>query len=134
LISRQTKPGFEGGATQRIYHPVGLQPRPGSDMTDKEMHDWYEDEHIPLLSKVPGWLRSTRWELLDVKGANMREVDASKVSRFLAVHEWESEEVFGTKESKRATSTEWRERVMERIDKGAEERRQFRVWKDFPCD
>lgn len=134
LLSRKSKPGFEGGTQQRVYHTVALQPRPGSGMTDDELAQWYEEEHIPMLTKVPGWLRSSRWALLDVKGANMKEVDATKVGRWLAVHEWETEAVYETKEHKEAVATPWRNKVMDRIDTAVEERRKFKVWKDFPCN
>jgi hypothetical protein len=119
---------------ERVFMAVGLQPKPGSDLTDEEYNRWYEEEHIPLLAKVPGWLRSTRWMLKDAHGKDMAEVDKSKVPRFLAIHEWESKESLVTKEMKVATTTEWRARVMGSIDPVAEERRQFGLWKEFSCE
>ena len=133
LLTRKSSPKWERNK-QRVFHTVGLQPREGSGMTDKELDRWYEEEHIDLLSEVPGWLRSTRWKLEDVKGANLKEIDARKVSRFIAIHEWDSDAVFQTKEMQLATSTPWRTKVMERVDPISEERRQFALWKDFPAD
>jgi len=116
----------------RIFHPVGLQPQSGSDLTDEELDRWYVEEHVPMLAAAPGWLRSTRWKLKDAKGANLVDVDESKLSRFLAIHEFLHMDAFTSDEMKKAVDTPWRTRVMDNIDKVAEERRKFKLWKHFP--
>jgi len=131
-ISRKARSGPWDPSRQRIFAVVGLQPKQGSGMSEDEFDRWYEEELIPILSKVPGWLRSTRWKLEDVKGVNMSEVEhPERVSGLLAVHEWETMESYETSEQKIAMSTVWRSRVMERVDKVSEERRTFKVYKDF---
>jgi hypothetical protein len=60
-----------------------------------------------MLSVVPGWRSSRRFRLLS----------ASKhPPRYLALHEWENREAFGTPEFKAATNTPWRTRVVEQIN------------------
>ncbi len=140
LYSRKTRADYaekqkegEEAKKKRVFHTVGLQPKEGGGMTDEEFERWYEEEHIGLLSAVPGWLRSTRWKLQDVKGANMKEIDTANIPRFLAIHEWEDDSFLKTVEMKKATSTEWRTKVMDRIDGVAEERRHWGLWKEFDC-
>jgi hypothetical protein len=52
---------------------------------------WYDEEHIPMLSKLPGWVRSRRfvskdWTRAGVEGQTNQEAPP----KFLAVHEWQS--------------------------------------------
>ena len=77
---------------------VGLEPP--ADAAD-DLQAWYRDEHIPMLLDVPGWRRIRLFEQVDGKG-----------TRFLALHELESEAVFETPAYRKATSTPWRERVI----------------------
>lgn len=60
---------------------------------------WYEEEHIPLLLQVPGWLRSARYRKL-----------AGTLPDFLALHYLATPEVF-TRPEYRAARTPWRERI-----------------------
>ncbi|KAH9934500.1 uncharacterized protein BXZ73DRAFT_45779, partial [Epithele typhae] len=34
--------------------------------TEREFHRWFDEEHVPLLARVPGWRRSRRFRLEDV--------------------------------------------------------------------
>jgi hypothetical protein len=77
---------------------VGLEPPAGGE---DDLRAWYAQEHIPMLLNVPGWRRIRLFEQVDGTG-----------TRFLALHELESEAVFDTAEYKQATSTPWRERVI----------------------
>jgi hypothetical protein len=99
----------------------------------EEFHRWYEEEHVSYLSRCPQWLRSTRWELVDAKGVAGEKVseDGRKIPKFLAVHEWTSNEVYTTKEMEEAVTTPWRMSVIGRIDKASEERRMFKLWKQI---
>jgi antibiotic biosynthesis monooxygenase (ABM) superfamily enzyme len=95
-----------------------------------ELHRWYEEEHIEMLRKVPGWLESRRFILQDagVSGSGA-EGYPSKPPKFLAMHYYESPDVQETVEWKEATSTPWRTRMMELV--GNPERRIFTVYKTF---
>ncbi|KAI0776236.1 hypothetical protein BD413DRAFT_708895, partial [Trametes elegans] len=77
---------------------------------EDELNRWYTEEHIPLLSKVPGWRQSRRFVLKEAGPA--KGTDAATVTKqppkYLALHEWASEASFDTAEFRRATSTPWR--------------------------
>lgn len=80
---------------------------------EEDFNRWYEDEHIPLLSKVPGWLRARRFVLKESQrfeeGVQITDKAAPK---YLHVIEWEHLEGRELEEYKYATSTPWRERVV----------------------
>lgn len=129
LFSEKTSPkhahaDVAGDNGERVFRTLALQP--GPELPVQDYNDWYEQEHIPLLSIVPGWLRSTRWVLKDATSSNhSSEQEKKKLSDFLAIHEWESMASFKTEEFKQATNTPWRDRIIPKIDKTLEERRNF---------
>ena len=86
---------------------VSMQP--GPDLEEQEFHDWYEEEHTPLFSKIPGWRGTRRAELVET------DEEAGKVPRFLALHEWESYASFDTDEYRHATTTDWQKSVVGRV-------------------
>lgn len=113
---------------------VSLEPDPSSDLSVDELNRWYEDEHVPLLAKCPGWLRSSRWELVDARDPRESGSDAVQTgfARFLTLHEWEAADVvYASPEVKDAITTPWRDRVIPRCDAKTEERRLLRLWKQF---
>lgn len=100
---------------------------------------WYDEEHIPLLARVPGWVRSHRYVLKEKLGVDAsdseggsrekedgngndgerkgrREMeedpDTDRPPKFLAIHEWASLDAFETKQYRRATNTPWRTAVL----------------------
>ena len=87
---------------------------------EDELNKWYDEEHIELLSQVPGWRRSRRFVLQNAGPA--KGTDAAAVAtkgtppKYLAVHEWDSAASFETEEFKKATSTPWRMRMFESAD------------------
>lgn len=106
----------------------GLDVKEGAE---EELVKWYFEEHIPLLSKCPGWIR-TRWFVL--RESQYVGVDAEKQTKvptkFLAVHEWADTAFEITPEYKAALSTPWRDRLFK--DVVGTERRVFkftRQWK-----
>jgi hypothetical protein len=132
FLSRKTADDYASRAKQgHIFQYVGLEP--SAQLGTEELDRWYDEEHIPLLSTVPGWLRSTRWELADAKGAagSRPNSNEGKLPQFMAIHEWESSERFAHPEFKRAISTEWRNSVMERQNKDKEERRSWQLYKEW---
>ncbi|KZT30858.1 hypothetical protein NEOLEDRAFT_41327 [Neolentinus lepideus HHB14362 ss-1] len=125
--------------TSPIPAPTPSQKKPGivvfnsmSLTADKEeeFHRWYHEEHIPMLAKCPGWIRSRRfvlksWDRTGQEGSK----DRTEPPKFLAVHEWESDAVFQTEEYKQSVSTEWMVKVLEGVVN--KERRVFkflRAW------
>lgn len=129
LYSEKTSPkhahaDVAGANGERVFRTLALQP--GPDLQVQDYNDWYEQEHIPLLSVVPGWLKSTRWVLKEaISSSHAKGQEKKKVSDFLAIHEWESMASFKTEEFKQATNTPWRDQIIPKIDKTLEERRNF---------
>lgn len=95
----------------------------------EELDKWYAEEHIPLLAKVPGWIRSRRFVLKD-SGIRGLDVPEEKVPpKYLTIHEYASAPDFGGKEFQAAVNTPWRTKVMESVV--ARERRVFKHYKSF---
>jgi hypothetical protein len=110
LLNDRRSPDFDE-TLSKVLLVVGMQP--GGDLTDEEFHSWYEEEHTPLFTKIPGWRRTRRAELTD---------SDAKAPRWLALHEWDSMASFSSEEYKYAISTEWRNSVVGRVDQTNRER------------
>lgn len=117
---------------KRVLQTVALEPGAHSGMTGDDFDEWYHEEHLDDMQRVPGWLRSTRWVLEDVKrGGNMEEVGKDEMPpRFLAIHEYEDEGFRGSKEFKEANETAMRLRIVPMLGENAE-RGFWRLWKEF---
>lgn len=140
LFSAKTSPGYAAAlGTERIFRTIGLQP--GPELSEKEFNEWYEDEHVPLLSAVPGWLKSTRWILKKKSGWTRQDEEGTvqirkeegeeDLARYFSIHEWESVGSFSLPEFKLATNTPWRDRVIPKLDKALEERRNYIPYKQI---
>ena len=108
---------------------VEAEVQPGHE---EEFNRWYDEEHIPLLAKAPGWLRSRRFVLRDetcIGADGVRRTE--KPPKYLAVHEWTTStaEKADSPEYKHAVSTAWREKVMATVTRKA--RREFKLWKEW---
>ncbi|KAK3675481.1 hypothetical protein LTR78_004564 [Recurvomyces mirabilis] len=75
---------------------------------EEDFNKWYEEEHIDMLSKVPGWLRSRRFKT--EVGGLMGMPPAGQVE-YLAVHDYEAKNGLGGPEHEAARTTAWRDRV-----------------------
>ncbi|KAF8216478.1 hypothetical protein K438DRAFT_1558472 [Mycena galopus ATCC 62051] len=117
------------GTSKRVYYHMGTFTHPGTaveslpckfllvvtlEMTTPEAEDdlnkWYDEEHMDLLSKVPGWKQGRRYKLRDFSQKGLMADDP--VSKYLAIHEITNNNFSSTPEFKHASSTEWRERIM----------------------
>lgn len=98
---------------------------------EAEFHRWYDEEHVPLLRKVPGWLRTRRFILTDsgVTGMLPGSSEYKQPLRFLALHDYSSPDGLDGPEWKAATSTPWRDKIFANV-KGLE-RLIFKVYKTF---
>lgn len=94
---------------------VWWTPAPG---TDEDFNAWYGEEHIPLLMKVPGWLRIRRYSLLTGNGP-----------RYLALHDLTSEGALGEPAHAAAGQTPWWQRMT--ASRREYSRRVFRLWRRF---
>ena len=86
----------------------------------EELDKWYEEEHVTMLSKVPGWIYTRRFRLI---GGTSEEGQVE----CLAEHGYQINNGLAGVEFQAATSTEWRARVMGKI-----KWKERRVWRH--CD
>ena len=109
---------------RNVVLAVGMTIKQGKDM--KELEKWYDEEHISLLAKVPGWRRSRRFLT--------SAVDDSGKMEHLALHDFAPNNGLGrSEEYKAATNTPWRDKVMQDlVDERS--RRQYDLYYTFgPC-
>ncbi|KAG5636847.1 hypothetical protein H0H81_006640 [Sphagnurus paluster] len=112
---------------EKLGHPVvaGGSPAPGkfilvfsiepaSPEQDADMQKWYAEEHLGLMSKVPGFIRVQRYTLVShVELAGNADASSSPpIFKYTAIYEWESPASLETPELKAATATPWATRVM----------------------
>ncbi|KAH6666518.1 3-oxoadipate enol-lactonase [Plectosphaerella plurivora] len=77
-----------------------------SDDSEAEYRRWYEEEHVGMLAKVPGWLR-TRFFKTSTLEKNAKTV-------LLSYTEYAKDNGLGGAEHKAAMSTKWREEIAEK--------------------
>lgn len=88
---------------------AALEP-PEAKVTDFDA--WYREEHIAVLSRAPGFVRTRRYEL--VNGSTLERYERTikdDMPKFLALHEFECEDL-PSKELAESAQTEWSKRVM----------------------
>lgn len=93
---------IENYGTGNVMVSVSLRLAEGK--SGKELDKWYEEEHIPLLAKIPGWLRTRRF----VTAA----IDKKDDVEYLALHEYAAENGLGGKEWQHAVDTPWAKDIM----------------------
>lgn len=77
---------------------------------EAEFHQWYYEEHIPLLAKIPQWVRTRRFvlEQAEVVGTDeSMKPKGGRPAKFIAIHEWTDPHATSTEEFKNAISTPW---------------------------
>ncbi|KDR76287.1 hypothetical protein GALMADRAFT_473457 [Galerina marginata CBS 339.88] len=117
---------FGKSTTWRLYEPLSAAietpaSKPGSIVVLNEMtpapefeddfNAWYADEHIPLLSCVPGWIYSRRYRFVG-RSRDAEHGSGAPPPQYLAIHVWDNDLVFNTPPYKFAVSTPWRMRVV----------------------
>ncbi|KAI0319756.1 hypothetical protein OF83DRAFT_1162783 [Amylostereum chailletii] len=131
--------GHPGTPPSTLYDPkksAGFMVLVEADLKPEHEADfnrWYDEEHIPLLAKAPGWVRSRRFVIKDdscigAEGAKRTE----KPLKYLTVHEWTVQDFPDSPGYKHATNTPWRTEVMENVTKKA--RRVFKLYKEWQRD
>ncbi|KAK3950848.1 Alpha/Beta hydrolase protein [Pseudoneurospora amorphoporcata] len=75
----------------------------------KKVIQWYEEEHIPMLSKIPGWLRSRVLRTPSaIEGSNAGE------TKIITLHEYAPQNGLGGPEHKASMDTPWRTEVFDK--------------------
>jgi pimeloyl-ACP methyl ester carboxylesterase len=89
----------EGSSMYAVF--MKLTDVPGADA---EFNKWYEEEHIPLLLKVPGLRRARRFKTSSLESPSQIE--------YVALYDLAPENGLGTSEEfKAAISTKWRDEI-----------------------
>jgi hypothetical protein len=88
------------------------------EQTEPDMQAWYVEEHIPMLLEVPGWRRSRCYVRTLGDGP-----------KYLSLHEIDSHASFDRPAYKAASSTPWRNRIVESAI--GREKRIFDLYKSF---
>lgn len=85
---------------------------------EEELKKWYEEEHVPLLQKVPGWRRTRRFvtSYLDL------QANSSLQKEFLALHEYAPQNGLGGPEFQKAITTEWCDKIYSSVVKDRKRR------------
>ena len=88
------------GSEGNVLVVVNLNLQPGKK---EELEKWYSEEHIPMLSKVPGWLRTRVFK--------SSSVDTRDQVEYYALHEYTPENGLGGEEHQASTSTPWSKEI-----------------------
>ncbi|KAH7112825.1 alpha/beta hydrolase-like protein [Dendryphion nanum] len=98
----------EGEGNVMVSVLLTLHPDDNSK-NETELKNWYEQEHVPLLQKVPGWRRTRRFV------TSYLDLEAGRAKQFLALHEYAPENGLAGAEFKAATSTKWNNEMYENV-------------------
>ncbi|KAJ9228314.1 hypothetical protein DTO169E5_9207 [Paecilomyces variotii] len=85
---------------------------------EKELDRWYREEHIPLLSKVPGWLRTRRFA--------SSQIEKHDEVEYLTLHEYSANNGLGGPEWQASTTTPWTKEINTSVVK--DKRRRAYSW------
>lgn len=91
---------------QNVLVAVSLSLHPGKDKVE-ELAKWYKEEHIPLLSKVPGWKRTRRFVTSSIEPKDEIE--------YLALHEYAPVNGLGGPEFQAAVTTKWNDQIYKTV-------------------
>jgi hypothetical protein len=73
---------------------------------EADFDKWYREEHLRMLSKIPGYRCSKRYKL----GPAVPVLTRGEPPQFLAIHECDFLEGFGGVEAHELNGTEWTQR------------------------
>jgi pimeloyl-ACP methyl ester carboxylesterase len=93
--------------------------------TKAEFDRWMEEEHIPLLMKVPGFRRARRFV-----SSHVEPPKDPNDTEYLALYEYDHDVDFGCKEFKDAISTPWRNEIFDKAVKD-KQRKQWELYYTF---
>lgn len=106
------EPGNEGKGNVMVA--VWVVPKKGRTA---DLHEFYEKEHVELLSKIPGWRRTRRYET-----STEQPVEGEK--EHLTLVEFAPENGLDGPESRAAQSTPWMQKLLAEVV----EKREIRVY------
>jgi hypothetical protein len=103
---------------------------PGNMEDEAEQNRWFAEEHLALLSKVPGFLRARRFKLVDhVELAGKADSTLTKPpAKYLTLCDWDRDTFFDTQEWNNVMSTPWAQKMLNILP---HEIRMFTIHKSF---
>jgi hypothetical protein len=108
-------PAANGGRPSSLI--ISATITPGSQANSLELDKWYREEHVPLLSKCPGYVRTRRYQLVDTTVLDefeRRSADPVRPGSWLALHEFEGE-YFDMGPIAATDETEWTKNVLQGV-------------------
>ncbi|KFZ03205.1 hypothetical protein V502_11147 [Pseudogymnoascus sp. VKM F-4520 (FW-2644)] len=105
-LSRDGHELSEGGVAppRSVMICVAITPRDTEDYSK-----WYDEEHQGMITKVPGWIKSERYELAKAYGSQVR------AAPFLAVHFYDENNGLGGPEWRASVDTMWSKKIRENV-------------------
>jgi pimeloyl-ACP methyl ester carboxylesterase len=111
LVSSRSAPEFKKLEDIKNYGEgnvmVSVSLRLKAGRKGEELDKWYNEEHIDMLSKVPGWLRTRRY----VTAA----IDQKEEVEYMALHEYAPKNGLGGKEWQATNDTPWAKDIMTNV-------------------
>ncbi|KAG6907767.1 hypothetical protein DXG01_007480 [Tephrocybe rancida] len=108
---------------------VGMAP--GTEEKEEDHNRWYSEEHLALMSKVPGFIRARRYKFVSsVELAGNADPASSPVAfPYITLYDWESTAYLNEPAYKEAISTPWTVKVFSEVAKS--EQRLFELQETF---
>lgn len=102
-----------------VFVTVGMSPIDSSENIS-DYHEWYKQEHMPILRDVPGWRSGSRYRRLASYGDH-----AEFSSPFLAVHQYNEQNGLGGEQWSKSVNSPWTKRVLSNLAEPSHRR----VWR-----
>lgn len=84
-----------------------------TDEMEQEFNRWYDEEHMPMVCAMEGWIRGRRYKLVEsTHHASGGQPPPDLSHRYLAIHELEREGFAGLVGFKESSDTPWRQEMM----------------------
>jgi pimeloyl-ACP methyl ester carboxylesterase len=113
LVATQQSPLFapieqltDAEAEGLVLVSVEVSLKPGVGGAEEAVTNWYKEEHLPMLSKIPGWLRSRVFRTPSAIESGAGEV------KIVTLHEYAKENGLEGPEHTAAMRTTWRDDVL----------------------
>jgi hypothetical protein len=87
---------------------------------EEEFHRWYDQEHIPKITTIPGWVRSRRYRLKNWERIAQDATDKTPVMKWCAVHEYTNIDWLNNPKEDGKFVNEWTKKVTGEIMIGRE--------------
>ena len=117
LITTVTQPEATTFPT-KLAHAVTILVPPE---LDEEFNRWYDEEHLPLLAKVPTFQRARRYKLVD-SSQLAGPASEAPVHNYLTLHDADTDDYSDRPAFKEAIGTPWMAKVLGAVG-GLEARR-----------